>query len=82
MIKKLLIPIFCGIASLLLGQKLDHEAGQFILQLKQDVDILSLQKSYTFIERTAILSADLNIFHLFFDVKSDEKALLHPIAST
>ena len=76
MIKKLLIPIFCGIASLLLGQKLDHEAGQFILQLKQDADILSLQKSYPFIERTAILSADLNIFHLFFDVKNDEKTLL------
>lgn len=76
MAKKLLIPIFCFMASLLFGQKPDHEAGQFILQLKQDVDIQSLQKTYTFIERVEVLSADLNIFHVFFDVKNDEKALL------
>lgn len=74
--KALLIPIFCCAALLLFGQKNDHEAGQFILQLKQGVEVQTFQKTHTFIERMDVLSADLNIFHVFFDEKSDEKALL------
>jgi serine protease len=57
-------------------QTADHKAGQFIVQLKNQANINALQKIHPFIERTELLSADLNIFCVFFDAINDEKALL------
>jgi serine protease len=76
--KKQLLFILLNLTfSFLFGQKnTDHQAGQFIVQLKPEATISTLQKTHAFIERAEILSADLNIWHIFFDVKNDEKALL------
>jgi serine protease len=75
--KQLLLIAFSLSVSLLFGQQTaDHKAGQFIVQLKNNANINALQKLHPFIERTEILSTDLNIWCVFFDAKNDEKALL------
>jgi serine protease len=80
--KQVLIILYCLFVSVVFGQKIDHKAGQFILQLKSEASIIELQKMYPFIEHVEPLSADLNIWRVLFDVKSDEKALLKTLKST
>ncbi len=77
--KIILLPLLCAFASLLWSQKTDHKAGQFIVHLKHEAAITSLQKDYPFIQRVEILSADLNIWRVFFDAKNDEKTLLNAL---
>ncbi len=77
--KKVLLPLLCAFASLLFGQKTDHRAGQFIVHLKNDANITTLQKEHAFIQRVEVLSADLNIWRVLFDAKSDEKILLNAL---
>jgi serine protease len=74
--KQLLLPFFCCAITLLFSQKPDHEAGQFIVHLKSEASIVLLQKTHPFIQRAESLSVDLNIWHVLFDAKNDEKALL------
>ena len=80
--KIILLPLLCAFASLLWGQKTDHRAGQFIVHLKHEGDITFLQKEHPFIQRVEVLSADLNIWHVFFDAKNDEKTLLNALKET
>lgn len=75
--KIVLLSLLCACTSLFLfGQKIDHKAGEFIVHLTNDASVQMLQKTHPFIERTELLSADLNIWLVFFDAKNDEKALL------
>jgi serine protease len=80
--KQLLFLLLSLSFSFLFGQNADHKAGQFIVQLKNEANINALQKMYPFIERTELLSADLNVWCLFFDAKNDEKALLKTLRAT
>jgi serine protease len=80
--KQLLFTLLSLTFSFLFAQKTDHKAGQFIVQLKGDATIATLQKIHSFIERAEVLSADLNIWCVFFDAKSDEKALLKTLKGT
>lgn len=80
--KKVLILLLCAFTSLLFGQKTDHRAGQFIVHLKNDINITTLQKEHPFIQRVEVLSADLNIWRIFFDAKNDEKTLLNALKET
>jgi serine protease len=79
--KKQLLSILLSLTfSLLFAQKnTDHFAGQCLVQLKNGANITALQKTHLFIERAEMLSADLNVWHVFFDVKNDEKALLEAL---
>jgi serine protease len=80
--KQLLFTLLSLTFSFLFAQKTDHKAGQFIVQLKSDATIAALQKTHSFIERVELLSADLNIWCVFFDAKKDEKALLKILKTT
>ncbi|MDZ7876464.1 MAG: S8 family serine peptidase [Saprospiraceae bacterium] len=80
--KQLLFTLLSLIFSVLTAQNSDHKAGQFIVQLKTDAAISALQKTHGFIERSELLSADLNIWCVFFDAKNDEKALLKILKAT
>ena len=80
--KKVLFTLLCAFTSLLFGQKTDHRAGQFIVHLKNEANITTLQKEQSFIQRAEVLSADLNIWCVFFDAKNDEKTLLNALKET
>ncbi len=77
--KQLLSILMSFVFSILFAQKNDHKAGQFIVQLKNNASINALQKTQSFIQHAEILSADLNVWCVFFDAKNDEKALLETL---
>ncbi len=81
--KQLLILLLSISFSLLFAQKnADHFSGQCIVQLKNGATIDALQKTHAFIYRTEIVSADLHVWCVFFDPKSDENALLKALKET